>query len=133
MFKDESGRISAGAALAVFIIGVIAIVGAAVLLVVRPGLKKSDNTVSANVVPFAARLERLDGEIGIAQPNGDQQDQPYQGWSKATVNAPVSLGDRIYVRDGSKAAIAINRHNHIRLNSGTSLDVMSLSEGRTQL
>ena len=42
------------AALVVFIVGVVAIVGAAVLLIVRPGWKNG-NTVQANVVPFAAR------------------------------------------------------------------------------
>ncbi len=108
-------------------------VGAAVLLIVRQGLNKNDTTVSANVIPFAARLDRLDGDVGIARQTGVQKDQPYQGWTKATVNAPISLGDRIYVRDGSKAAIEINKHNYIRMNPKTSLDVVSLTQGRTQL
>lgn len=137
MLKNDSGKISASAALVVFIIGVVAIVGAAVLLIVRPGLNKSDGTVQADVIPFAARVDRLDGDIGIARQTDVQQGEAdqssYQGWTKATVNAPVSLGDRIYASDGSKAAIEINRNNYVRLNSGTSLDVVSLSEGHTQL
>jgi uncharacterized protein DUF6600 len=136
MFKNDSGKISTSTALVVFIIGVVAIAGAAVLLIVRPGLKTSDSTVQADVIPFAARLDKLDGDVGIARPTVSQQgesNQPYQGWTKATVNAPISLGDRIYASNGSKAAIAINRNNYVRLNSGTSLDVVSLSEGHTQL
>jgi hypothetical protein len=133
MLKNESGKISLSAALVVFIIGVLAIVGAAVLLSVRPGMKNTDGTVQANVIPFAARLDKLDGDVGIARQTNTQQGDSYQGWTKATVNAPISLGDRIYSKAGSKAAIAINRNNYVRLNSGTSLDVVSLSEGNTQL
>src|ERR1041384_532650 len=106
MTRNDSGKISTAAALTVFIIGVIAIVGAAVLLIVRPGAKDG-TTVQADVVPFAARLDKLDGDIGIARqtnsPPDASQGEPYQGWTKATLNAPVSVGDRIYVRDGSKA------------------------------
>lgn len=133
MSRNDSGKISTSAALIVFIIGVALIAGAAVLLIVRPGMKKSDSTVQADVIPFAARLDKLDGDVGIARQTDAQQGDSYQGWTKATVNAPVSLGDRIYASNGSKAAIAINRKNYVRLNSGTSLDVVSLSEGHTQL
>jgi len=133
MLRNESGKISTSAALVVFIIGVVLIAGAAVLLIVRPGMKDSGSTVQADVIPFAARVDKLDGDIGIARPTDAKQGESYQGWTKATVNAPVSLGDRIYTSRGSKAAIAINRNNYVRLNSGTSLDVVSLSEGNTQL
>ena len=133
MFRNDSGKISTSSALVVFVIGVVAIIGAAVLLIVRPGQKKGDSTVQADVLPFAARLDRMDGDIGIARQTGNQQGEPYQGWTKATINAPVSVGDRVYVRDGSKAAIAINRKNYVRLNPRSSLDVVSLSEGHTQL
>lgn len=137
MLKNESGKISRkispGAALAVFIIGILAIAAAGVLLIVRPGMNKSDNTVQASVIPFAARLDKMDGDVGIARQTDTQQGDSYQGWTKATVNAPISLGDRIYSSAGSKAAISINRNNYIRLNSNTSLDVISLSQGNTQL
>lgn len=133
MFRNESGKISPGAALAVFIVGILAIAAAGVLLIVRPGMNKGDNTVQASVIPFAARLDKLDGDVGIARQTDTQQRDSYQGWTKATVNAPISLGDRIYSSAGSKAAIAINRNNYVRLNPNTSLDVVSLSEGNTQL
>lgn len=133
MLRNESGKISPGAALAVFIVGILAIAAAGVLLIVRPGMNKSDNTVQASVIPFAARLDKMDGDVGIARQTDTQQGDSYQGWTKATVNAPISLGDRIYSSAGSKAAISINRNNYIRLNPNTSLDVISLSEGNTQL
>src|SRR6185369_1278820 len=133
MLKNESGKISPGAAIAVFIVGILAIAAAGVLLIVRPGLNKSDNTVQASVIPFAARLDKMDGDVGIARQTDTQQGDSYQGWTKATVNAPISLGDRVYSSAGSKAAISINRNNYIRLNPNTSLDVVSLSEGNTQL
>ncbi|PYP89186.1 MAG: hypothetical protein DMF61_04260 [Blastocatellia bacterium AA13] len=132
MLRNDSGKISMSAALAVFIVGVLAIVAAVVLLIVRPGMNNNGSTVQASTIPFAARVDRLDGDIGIARQT-DAQNGSYQGWSKATVNAPVSLGDRIYTSSGSKAAIAINRKNYVRLNPGTSLDVVSLSQGHTQL
>jgi len=117
----------------VFVIGAAAIVVAAVLLLLRPGLKGDQTKVEANdVIPFAARVDRLDGDVGIARQTGTQT-QPYQGWSQATVNAPVSLGDRIYVKDGSKAAIAFSSRNYARLNPRTSLDVVSLTQRHTQL
>ena len=126
-------KIPAPVSVIVFVIGAAAIVVAAVLLLLRPGLKGDQSKVEANdVIPFAARVDRLDGDVGIARQTGTQT-QPYQGWSQATVNAPVSLGDRIYVKDGSKAAIAFSSRNYARLNPRTSLDVVSLTQRHTQL
>ncbi len=134
--QSEEGRISTAVALTTFIIGLVAIVAAGVFFL-KPdlfkGLKGTNNTVEANAaIPFAARVDRLDGDIGIARQTGDQ-DQPYQGWTKATVNAPVSMGNRIHVSDGAKAAIAFSTRNYARLNPGTSVDVVSLTPRNTQL
>src|SRR5262249_18817643 len=97
------------------------------------GLKGDKNTVQADAsIPFAARVDRLDGDIGIARQTGNQ-DQPYQGWTKATVNAPISLGDRIHSSAGSKAAVAFSTRNYARLNPNTSIDVVSLTPRHTQL
>src|SRR5207247_3531798 len=131
----QSGKISTPVALITFIIGVVAIVAAAVFFV-KPelfkGLKGDQGKAEAAAIPFAARMDRLDGDIGIARQTG-KQDQPYQGWTKATVNAPVSLGDRIHVSEGSKAAIAFSTRNYARLNPRTSIDVVSLTPRHTQL
>src|SRR5919198_6639276 len=45
----------------------------------------------------------------------------------------VSVGDRIYARDNSRAAVAFTGRNFARLNPRTSLDVMYLAPERTQL
>lgn len=118
--------------LAFFVIGAAALVGAAVLLWLRPGLKGGNTVEASDAIPFAARMDRLDGEVGIARQTSPEA-QPYQGWTKSTVNAPVSLGDRIYVKEGSSAAIAFSGRNYARLNPNTALDVVSLTQGHTQL
>src|SRR5215813_2924167 len=135
----ESGSIRAPVAIITFIIGVVGIIAAGVFFF-KPelfdrlkGLKGDKNTVQADAsIPFAARVDRLDGDIGIARQTGNQ-DQPYQGWTKATVNAPISLGDRIHSSAGSKAAVAFSTRNYARLNPNTSIDVVSLTPRHTQL
>src|SRR5262249_18228843 len=124
--------ISTPVALITFIIGIAAIVVAAVFFIFKPGLKGNNTVEASAAIPFAARVDRLDGDMGIARQTGNQ-DHPYQGFTKATVNAPVSLGDRIHVNDGSKAAIAFSTRNYARLNPGSSVDVVSLTPRHTQL
>jgi hypothetical protein len=87
-------------------------------------------------MPLAARVDRLDGEVGIdrqTDPQDSNQDQSKTDWAKASVNTPVSVGSRVYVKDKSHAAIAFSGRNYARLNPRTSLDVLSLSQRRTQL
>jgi hypothetical protein len=117
------------------------------------GAKQDANAQAAdNAVPLAARVDRLDGDVGIARQsdspgnnqnsnqNSNQSSSPNVGqtqadtnWAKAGVNAPVSTGSRVYVKQGSHAAIAFSGRNYARLNPSTSLDVLSLSQRRTQL
>ncbi len=82
--------------------------------------------------PLAARVDQVDGDVGIA-PEFNGQDQNNVDWLKATVNSPVSVGDRIYVRDGGKAGIAFGDRSYARLDSNTMLDVVTMTEQRTQL
>jgi len=114
-----------------------------------PKQDASTQASDGSAMPLAARVDRLDGEVGIARQddapaanqNGNQnaaipdvgQTQPSAEWAKAGVNAPVSVGSRVYVKQGSHAAIAFSGRNYARLNSNTSLDVLSLSQRRTQL
>jgi hypothetical protein len=49
------------------------------------------------------------------------------------VNQPFSVGDRIYTRDNSHASLAFTGRNFARLDPNTSLDVLALSDDRTQL
>ncbi len=119
--------------LIVFVIGAMAIAGSVLLLVLRPGSKAADSKVEASgLPPLAARVDRFDGDVGIARQTGSQA-QPYPDWTKATVNSPLSIGDRVYVKQGSRAAIAFSGRNYARLSPRTSLDVVSLTQRRTQL
>src|SRR5579862_7256647 len=121
-------------ALAVFIIGVLSI-GVAGFWIWHA--KSTDNAqiAAANDIPVAARVDRLDGDVGIQNINQDPNGQPAASpaadqsqpaaqstadFTTATVNTPVSTGSRIYVKDNSKAAVAFSGRNYARFNPGTS-------------
>src|SRR5215211_52788 len=94
---------------------------------------KKEPTASAEAVPNAARIQRVEGDValnnGLAAGDNSQADQ----WYTATANQPFSVGDRIYTSDNSRASLAFTGRNFARLNPNTSLDVLSLDERRTQL
>ena len=92
---------------------------------------KSERTASAEALPNAARIQRVEGEVALnnSDPANAQDDQ----WTTATANQPFSVGDRIYTRDNSRASLAFTGRNFARLDPNTSLDVLALSEDRTQL
>lgn len=83
-----------------------------------------------SVQPVAARIDQLDGSVAIARTSADNE-QP--DWTEATVNTPVSIGDRVYARNGSHVSIAFTGHDFVRLNPEASVDVLALADGRTQL
>src|SRR4029079_15676098 len=88
-------------------------------------------TASAEALPNAARIQRVEGEVALnnTEATNAQSDQ----WIAATENQPFSVGDRIYTRDNSRASLAFTGRNFARLNPNTSLDVLSLNDQRTQL
>ena len=94
---------------------------------------KHERTASAEAVPNAARIQRVEGDValsnGLATDDNSQSDQ----WYGATENQPFSVGDRIYTRENSRASLAFTGRNFARLNQNTSLDVLSLDDARTQL
>ena len=94
---------------------------------------KKEPTESAESVPNAARIQRVEGDValnnGLTAGDNTQADQ----WYTATENQPFSVGDRIYTRDNSRASLAFTGRNFARLNPNTSLDVLSLGDERTQL
>jgi hypothetical protein len=84
-----------------------------------------------NLALRAARIERVDGSVGIARP---QTQEASEGeWEEAGRNAPLTTGDRIYAREGSRAAVAFTGRNYARLDGNSALDVLSLADRRTQL
>ena len=92
---------------------------------------KHEQTASAEAIPNAARIQRVEGEVALnnSEAVNTQSDQ----WTAATENQPFSVGDRIYTRDNSRASLAFTGRNFARLNPNTSLDVLALQDRRTQL
>jgi DNA segregation ATPase FtsK/SpoIIIE-like protein len=92
---------------------------------------KHEQTATAQELPFAARIQRVDGEVAFSDNRTGAQAN--QDWTAATANQPFSEGDRIYTRDNARTSLAFNGRNFARLNPNTSLDCLSLRDRRTQL
>jgi len=92
---------------------------------------KHEQTASAEALPNAARIQRVEGEVALNNSNAGNTES--DDWIRATENQPVSVGDRIYTRDNSRTGLAFTGRNFARLNPNTSLDVLSLEDRRTQL
>jgi hypothetical protein len=93
---------------------------------------KHEQTASAKELPNAARIQRIDGEVALNNSAANTASAD-DNWVAATPNQPFSVGDRIYTRENSHASLAFTGRNFARLNPNTSLDVLSLSDQRTQL
>ena len=106
------------------VIAVLAGVGVALWM-------RNDRTASAEALPNAARIQRVEGDVALN--NSDAANAQSDQWIEATANQPFSVGDRIYTRDNSRASLAFTGRNFARLDPNTSLDVLSLSDERTQL
>ena len=112
----------------------VTIVVAAVALIAGVGTwfyLKHEQTVDAEALPYAARIQRVEGEVAFCddRANTDANAQ----WTAATANQPFTEGDRIYTRDKSRASLAFSGRNFARLDPNTSLDIVSLGDRRTQL
>ncbi|MGH9905738.1 MAG: DUF6600 domain-containing protein, partial [Pyrinomonadaceae bacterium] len=97
--------------------------------VVAVWLRNEQNT-SAKTLPQAARVERVEGDVGL---NDSLARGTSNEWIEVTQNMPVSVGDRIYTRNESRAAIALSGRNFVRLNPDSAIDVLSLSDTTTQI
>ena len=106
------------------VIAVLAGVGVALWM-------KHERTASAEAVPNAARIQRVEGDVALDNTNAANAQN--EQWIQATANQPFSVGDRIYTRDNSRASLAFTGRNFARLNPNTSVDVLTLSDQRTQL
>src|SRR5258706_9661749 len=98
---------------------------------------KHEQSVQAAALPNAARIERVDGEVGLnntlnAGGNG-AANTANADWQVASVNQPFTVGHRIYTRDRSRASLAFNGRNFARLDPNTELDAIPLPDDRTQL
>ena len=93
--------------------------------------KKYEPTTSAQELPYAARIQRVDGEVAFSDSRAGADAN--QDWTAATANQTFSEGDRIYTRENSHTSLAFNGRNFARLDPNTSLDCVSLGDRRTQL
>ncbi|HXI25449.1 MAG TPA: DUF6600 domain-containing protein [Pyrinomonadaceae bacterium] len=92
---------------------------------------KHEQTVEAEALPNAARIQRVDGDVAFCDDRANTE--PNARWTAAQINQPVSEGDRIYTRDNARTSLAFNGRNFARLDPNTSLDVVSYGDRRTQL
>jgi len=92
---------------------------------------RNEPAASAEELPYAARIQRVDGEVAFSDSVANSETDA--GWTPAVANQPFSVGDRIYTRDNARTSLAFSGRNFARLDPNTSLDVVSLSDRRTQL
>jgi hypothetical protein len=92
---------------------------------------KSDQSASAEGLPYAARIQRVEGEVAYSDDRANADANPQ--WTAATANQPFSAGDRIYTRENARTSLAFSGRNFARLNPNTSLDIIALEDRRTQL
>src|SRR5881394_1728214 len=89
-----------------------------------------ERKAEASALPNAARIERVDGQVGVSQA---AENSTNSEWVAATPNMPVTVGDRIYTKQNSKTQIGFTGRNLATVDANTSLDVLDLSEARTQV
>jgi hypothetical protein len=110
------------------------IIAAVVALIAGLGVwfyAKHEQTVEAESLPYAARIQRVDGEVAFCDDRASSDANAQ--WTAAKANQPFSEGNRIYTRDNARASLAFSGRNFGRLDPNTSLDIVSLGPRRTQL
>src|SRR5215210_6463764 len=65
----------------------------------------------ALALPRAARVERVDGEVGLSRDLNANMDEE-SNWVELSPNTPLTTGDRVYVRDDSNASLAFTGRNY---------------------
>ncbi len=108
----------------------IIIAGAIIAAVAALFFMRYERTASAKETPRAARIERVDGQVGLNRSLDQTQNAQ---WVEATANTPISVGDRVITRDNSRTDIAFTGRNFATLQANTSLDVLELSNQKDQL
>jgi len=91
---------------------------------------KYQRSAEAKALPNAARIERVDGQVGLNHPLDNASNGQ---WVAATPNSPISVGDRLFTRDNSRSEIAFTGRNFASVDANTSLDILDLSQQRTQV
>src|SRR6266852_2786096 len=107
------------------VLGCAIVAGVAALL-----WTKYERTAEARALPNAARIERVDGQVGLNHSLDTSSTKA--DWIEATANTPITVGDRVYARDNSRSEIAFSGRNFATIDANTSLDILDLSQPRTQ-
>jgi hypothetical protein len=99
---------------------------------------KHQQTLQAQALPNAARIQRVDGEVAFSDalnpsPQNNDNSRTNEQWIAATPNQSFSVGDRIYTRENAHASLAFTGRNFARLNPSTELDMLEFSDDHTQL
>lgn len=111
--------------------GALIIAGVAVGAAIAAGLWfKYERTAEASGLPNAARIERMDGQVGV---NRSLDNSNNSQWIEARPNTPVGVGDRIYTKENSTTQIAFTGRNAATIDPNTSIDILDLSRDRTQV
>src|SRR5438034_9709391 len=108
----------------------IILAGAIIAAVAALLFTRYERTASAKETPLAARVERVDGQVGLNRSLDQSQNAQ---WVEATANTPISVGDRVITRDNSRTDIAFTGRNFATLQANTSLDVLELSNQKNNL
>jgi len=110
--------------------GILIVLGFAVVAAIAGALwTKYERTADAKALPNAARIERVEGQVGVSQSLDNSNSQ----WIEARANNPITVGDRIYARENSRSQIAFTGRNFTTIEANTALDVLDLSSQRTQV
>jgi Family of unknown function (DUF6600)/FecR protein len=114
----------------IIIVGLAAVIaGVSIALYFR-----HEQTVQAEALPNAVRIQRVDGEVALSNgPDSQGKDATNVKWVAASPNESFSVGDRIYTRDKAHCSLAFSGRNFARLDPNTSLDAVTLTDDRTQL
>ncbi len=102
---------------------------AAVAAIAAAMWMKYERSAEAKALPNAARIERVEGQVGVSQSLDNSNSQ----WIEAKANSPITVGDRIYTKDNSRSQIAFTGRNFATVDPNTALDVLDLSAQRTQI
>ena len=96
------------------VLGALAILAAAVAGAQGPG-------ADTGIQQAVARVSFLSGDVSYNR--GDEPDV----WQDAAVNVPMTLGDRMYLRDG-RAELQLQGGNFVRLGAQSDLSVLNLTD-----
>jgi hypothetical protein len=66
-----------------------------------------------------ARLTLIKGDVAL-------YDEEAEGWTEAAINMPLIEGDRLLVQEGGRAEIHLRGRTYVRLDGGSSLDIVEL-------